>query len=249
MEIIVVDGGSTDGTPDLVVPEAALLHSPRGRAIQMNRGAAASRGGILAFWHADSQLPAGWREAVIEALGKSGVSGGTFQTLTLPERGLLLYIRNRTSFPARWKLMYGDQVQFMTRETFERAGGFPEVPGMAVGKGIRIDERCRTNLPHIYAAGDCTETRIPGAGRDGAPRWQTTRIWLDCARQAKVAGRNMANQKATLTAEPFFNASAIYTLFYTFIGEPHGEGQVHIWQGDDAAGARGYRKFRVVDGK
>jgi nitrite reductase (NADH) large subunit len=126
---------------------------------------------------------------------------------------------------------------------------FPEVPGLAVGKGIRIDEQCRTNLPHIYSAGDCTETRAPGAGRDGAPHWQTTRIWLDCARQAKVAGRNMANQNATLTTEPFFNASVIYTLFYTFIGEPHGEGQVHIWQEDNAVGARGYRKFRVVDGK
>jgi NADPH-dependent 2,4-dienoyl-CoA reductase/sulfur reductase-like enzyme len=126
---------------------------------------------------------------------------------------------------------------------------FPEVPGLAVGKGIRIDEQCRTNLPHIYAAGDCTETRVPGTEHEGAPRWQTTRIWLDCARQAKVAGCNMANQNATLTTEPFFNASVIYTLFYTFIGEPHGEGQVHIWRGDDAAGSHGYRKFRVVDGK
>ena len=130
VEIIVVDGSSTDGTPDLVPPEAMLLRSPRGRAIQMNRGAAASRGEILAFCHADSQLPAGWREAVMEALSRPGVSGGTFQTLTLPERGLLLYIRNRTSFPANWKLMYGDQVQFMTRKTFKSVGGFPEIPLM-----------------------------------------------------------------------------------------------------------------------
>lgn len=127
---------------------------------------------------------------------------------------------------------------------------FPEAPGLAIGKGIRIDEQCRTNLPHIYAAGDCTETHAPGTEREGTPRWKTTRIWLDCARQARVAGRNASSQNATLTTEPFFNASVIYTLFYAFIGEPHGEGQVHIWQGGDvAAGSRGYRKFRVVDGK
>lgn len=153
VEIIVVDGGSTDGTPDLVSPEATLLHSPRGRAIQMNRGVEASRGGILVFCHADSQLPAGWREAVIEALSRPGVSGGTFQTLTLPERGFLLYIRNRTSFPASWKLMYGDQAQFMTRETFKKLGGFPEIPLMEdvemsralhkMGKLVRIHPSLR----------------------------------------------------------------------------------------------------------
>ena len=118
---------------------------------------------------------------------------------------------------------------------------FPEAPGLAAGKGIRIDERCRTNLPDIYAAGDCTETRAPGA--DG---WQATRIWLDCARQGKTAGRNMADQGAILPDTPFFNASIIYTVLYTYVGEPHGEeGQAHVWLDED----NGYRKVRVVDGK
>lgn len=130
VEVIVVDGGSTDGTPDLVPPGVTLVRSPRGRAVQMNRGAAASRGEILVFCHADSQLPAGWREAVIEALSRPGVSGGTFQTLALPERGLILYLRNRMRFPANWKIMCGDQAHFMSRPTFERVGGFPEIPLM-----------------------------------------------------------------------------------------------------------------------
>lgn len=130
VEIIVVDGGSTDGTPDRVPPNATLIRSPRGRAVQLNRGAAASRGVILVFCHADSRLPAGWREAVIETLQRPEVSGGTFQTLILPERSLILWIRNRLAFPANWKIMYGDQVQFMSRETFERVGGFPEIPLM-----------------------------------------------------------------------------------------------------------------------
>lgn len=131
VEIIVVDGGSTDGTSGRVPSDATVLRSPRGRAVQLNRGAAASRGEILVFCHADSRLPAGWREAVIEALRRPGVSGGTFQTLILPEEGsLILWVRNRIAFPASWKVMYGDQVQFVPRETFERVGGFPEIPLM-----------------------------------------------------------------------------------------------------------------------
>ncbi|MCP4543428.1 MAG: glycosyltransferase family 2 protein [Chloroflexi bacterium] len=130
VEIIVVDGGSTDGTHDLVPPNVLLIHSPRGRAVQMNRGAAASHGKILIFCHADSQLPAGWREVVIRMLSQSGVSGGTFQTLILPERGIIMYIRNRMRYAADWRRMYGDQAQFMTRSTFERVGGFPELPLM-----------------------------------------------------------------------------------------------------------------------
>ncbi len=130
VEIVVVDGGSSDGTPDLLPPGVALIESPRGRAVQMNRGAAATRGEILVFCHADSQLPTAWREAVIEALSQAGVSGGTFQTLLLPERGVLMYVRNRMRYAADWRRMYGDQAQFVHRSTFERVGGFRELPLM-----------------------------------------------------------------------------------------------------------------------
>lgn len=117
---------------------------------------------------------------------------------------------------------------------------FPEVPGLEVGRGIRIDAHGHTNLPAVYAAGDCTETRAPGSDL-----WRTTRIWLDCARQGRVAGRNMAGQESALSQQPFFNASLIYTVLYTYAGEPHGAGgEVYIWQEGD-----GYRKVRVVDGK
>jgi len=117
---------------------------------------------------------------------------------------------------------------------------FPKLPELEVGKGIRIDAYCRTNVPDVYAAGDCTEKRIPDS-----ERWQTTRIWLDSAQQGKTAGRNMAGQEASLSALPLFNASLIYTLHYAYIGEPHGEaGQTYVWQTK-----AGYRKLRVVDGR
>jgi rSAM/selenodomain-associated transferase 2 len=129
VEIIVADGGSTDGTPDLVPPGVTLVRSPRGRAVQMNRGAAAGRGEILVFCHADSQLPAGWREAVVEALSGPGASGGSFQIAILPARGIL-HLLNRLRLPADWRFMFGDQAQLMTRATFEQVGGFPEIPLM-----------------------------------------------------------------------------------------------------------------------
>jgi glycosyltransferase involved in cell wall biosynthesis len=61
VEIIVVDGGSSDGTPHLVPARERLVASPPGRAVQLNRGASAARGQILVFCHADSRLPEGWR--------------------------------------------------------------------------------------------------------------------------------------------------------------------------------------------
>jgi rSAM/selenodomain-associated transferase 2 len=130
VEIVVVDGGSTDGTPDVVPRDVTLIRSPRGRAVQMNRGAAACHGEIFVFCHADSRLPAGWREVVMDTLSQPGVSGGTFQTLILPARGMLMHIRNRMRFAAIWWQMFGDQVQFMSRATFKQVGGFPEIPLM-----------------------------------------------------------------------------------------------------------------------
>lgn len=129
VEILVVDGGSTDGTPERVPlePGTRTIRSPRGRAVQMNRGARASRGEILVFCHADSQLPPGWREAVVDALGRPGVSGGAFQILLWPEKGILRLF-NRCRLPADWRIMYGDVGQFMPRSIYDRVGGFPEIP-------------------------------------------------------------------------------------------------------------------------
>ena len=129
VEIVVVDGGSHDCTREIVPADATLIQSPRGRALQMNRGAAAAEGDILVFCHADTFLPVGWREAIVEALADTEISGGTFQTMILPAKGFLRW-RNRWRFAANWRVMFGDQVQFMRRETFDAVGGFPEIPLM-----------------------------------------------------------------------------------------------------------------------
>ncbi|MBN1877463.1 MAG: NAD(P)/FAD-dependent oxidoreductase [Anaerolineae bacterium] len=126
---------------------------------------------------------------------------------------------------------------------------FPDVPGMEVGCGIRINEAAHTNLRDIYAAGDCTEIYNTDQGR-----WVATRNWRDCARQARVAARNMASSNPlsgvqSLTMQPVFNGSVLYDVAYVHTGNPHDDGgaargDVYLWQRPGA-----YRKVRVVDGK
>ena len=162
VEIIVVDGGSTDGTPDLVSPPNTLLQSSPGRGLQMNRGAEAAHGDILLFCHGDTQLPPSWRSPVVAALSRSEVSGGTFAFRFLPARGIL-HLINYLPVPADWRLMYGDQAQFMRRTTFERVGGYPEIPAMEdmemmralnrVGKLVRIPLRVTTSSRRFLERG------------------------------------------------------------------------------------------------
>jgi rSAM/selenodomain-associated transferase 2 len=129
VEVIVVDGGSSDGTPERVPADETLIRARPGRAVQVNRGAAVANGEMLVFCHGDSQLPPRWRQPVIAALSRANVSGGSFAIRLMPARGIL-HLLNVLRYPADWRLMYGDQAQFMRRETFEHVGGFPEIPAM-----------------------------------------------------------------------------------------------------------------------
>jgi len=131
-EVLVVDGGSRDGTPALARPLAdAVLSAPRGRGPQQNAGARAARGEALLFLHADTRLPPGALEAVEGALAGGARGWGRFD-VTLDSRhplvrltGLLMNWRSRLTGIAT-----GDQAIFATRRAFEAAGGFPEIPLM-----------------------------------------------------------------------------------------------------------------------
>ena len=117
---------------------------------------------------------------------------------------------------------------------------YPPVENIATGNGIQINANCQTNLPHIYAAGDCTETY-----HQTQDTWKPSRIWLQAAQQGLTAGANMVGVTKTLPESTFYNASYIYKDHYVIIGEPHGEeGEVHLWKEGD-----GFRKIRTQDGK
>jgi len=132
LDIIVVDGGSDDGTPGIVksYPAIRLVESgERGRAVQMNAGAAAASGDVLVFLHADTRLPARWRECVTESILGRGMAGGRFRFDIAHAGRIYRWIARGTNFRSRCLgITYGDQAIYSTRKAFATAGGYPEIP-------------------------------------------------------------------------------------------------------------------------
>jgi rSAM/selenodomain-associated transferase 2 len=140
-EIIVVDGGSTDATCRMAGQADLLLHSPRGRAVQMNYGAAHATGDVLLFLHADCTLEAGALAAAERGLGKPGVAAGCYRmTVTAPGLIYRLIERCATARVRLAGLIYGDQGLFVDRIRFARIGGFPPVRLM---EDVLISKRLR----------------------------------------------------------------------------------------------------------
>jgi rSAM/selenodomain-associated transferase 2 len=131
-EVIVIDGGSIDATLSLAGPSAdRVIISERGRARQMNAGAAIAAGDIYWFLHADTLAPVDADKRILAALGTAQCQWGRFD-VTLPGSDMLLRLvarlmnlRSRLSGVAT-----GDQGLFMTRSAFERIGGFENIPIM-----------------------------------------------------------------------------------------------------------------------
>ncbi len=126
-EVIVVDGGSSDKTPDLARRAAdRVISAPCGRASQMNAGAALARGEVLVFLHADTRLPEAAGARILQGLAASGRAWGRFDvriegaSVFLPVIAFFMNLRSRATGIAT-----GDQAMFVRREAFERAGGFP----------------------------------------------------------------------------------------------------------------------------
>jgi rSAM/selenodomain-associated transferase 2 len=130
-EVVVVDGGSNDRTLALASPLAdRVLTAPRGRARQMNAGAAAARGDVLLFLHADTRLPANADNFVSNALAQPGRVWGRFdirfdQGGIMPLIAIMMSLRSRVTGIAT-----GDQAIFVTRAAFNAVGGFPAQPLM-----------------------------------------------------------------------------------------------------------------------
>ncbi len=126
-EVIVVDGGSGDGTPALARGAAdRVVSAPRGRASQMNAAAALARGAVLLFLHADTRLPENADARILHGLAASGRAWGRFdariegESRLLPVIAFFMNLRSRATGIAT-----GDQAIFVRRDAFERAGRFP----------------------------------------------------------------------------------------------------------------------------
>jgi len=161
VEIIIADGGSRDGTTALAAAGSdRVVDCQPGRAVQLNAGAAAARGPILLFLHADSRLPDDFDESIRSAVNDRPIAWGRFDvTIVGNRRGLALIaammnIRSRTTGIAT-----GDQGIFVTRTLFARLQGFPLQPLM---EDIEFSKSAkRHSRPH------CLRARIQTSGR----RW------------------------------------------------------------------------------
>lgn len=130
VEIIVADGGSTDGT-ETVAREAGVrvLRGPAGRAAQQNRAAALARGKVLLFLHADTCLPHDYACQVFQTLMDRGTVLGAFRFRTDLNHPMMKGIQALTNARSRYLgLPYGDQGLFVLKSVFREVAGFPDVP-------------------------------------------------------------------------------------------------------------------------
>lgn len=165
-EVLFVDGGSADGTPNLAESAGfSTMHSARGRARQMNAGAKAARGDLLIFLHADTVLPAGALQAIEAALRK-GHAWGRFDVHIAGRPWMLRVVAQMMNWRSRLTgIATGDQAMFMTREALEAVGGFPDQPLM---EDIEISRRLRA---HSRPA--CLRLKVTTSGR----RWESRGVW------------------------------------------------------------------------
>ena len=126
---IVVDGGSTDGTVARAAPLATFVSaSPRGRAAQMNAGAAIASADVLMFLHADTRLPPDADRLALDGLARSRRAWGRFDVTIEGCHPLLPLIAASMNLRSRLTgITTGDQAMFMRREAFAATGGFPEI--------------------------------------------------------------------------------------------------------------------------
>jgi rSAM/selenodomain-associated transferase 2 len=131
-EILVVDGGSRDGTCERAAAAGArVVGSAPGRAEQLDAGARLAKGDTILFLHADTRLPPGWDAQVEAALADPRVVGGAFRLRFEPRTpGLRLVEWGTRIRVALLRLPYGDQALFVRRAVLEALGGVPQVPIM-----------------------------------------------------------------------------------------------------------------------
>lgn len=141
-QVIVVDGGSTDSTPEIVRElDCQLVESLPGRAIQMNAGARVATGNVVVFLHADNWLVEDGCEQIRLALSSNSKTFGGFKQVIEHPRAVYRLIAWGNGMRLKCQgLIYGDQAFFIRREDFEAIGGFPQ---QALMEDFEISRRLR----------------------------------------------------------------------------------------------------------
>lgn len=132
IQVIVADGDSTDETCAIALSHGVkVIHAPKGRAIQMNIGAAHATADTLLFLHADTLLPPDYPSDIQHVLAFPNAIAGAFRFSTSDTSLSMRLIAAFTNLRARWRsLPYGDQGLFLTKNSFHTVGGFQNLPIM-----------------------------------------------------------------------------------------------------------------------
>jgi rSAM/selenodomain-associated transferase 2 len=166
-EMILVDGGSSDGSREVCQKFGVEFHPSRpGRARQMNFGAQRANGDVLLFLHADTRLPPSAFDDIRAALQDRQVLGGRFDLQLDNPRPLLKLIGFMISLRSRLsKVGTGDQAIFVRREIFEELGGYPDIPLM---EDVALSRALKRR-----GAVACLRSRVISSAR----RWEVDGIW------------------------------------------------------------------------
>lgn len=166
-EVILVDGGSVDGSAAIAQASGfTVLQSRQGRARQMNAGAKLASGEVLLFLHADTQLPQGAAMLIDQALSGHTSHWGRFDVCISGRPWMLRVVSRCMNWRSRLSgIATGDQAIFVTRTAFEAVHGFPD---QALMEDIELSRRlCRMSRPACI--GRCVIT----SGR----RWEMRGVW------------------------------------------------------------------------
>lgn len=166
-EIVLVDGGSRDGTVERARPWVdRVISVPAGRARQMNAGAAAAQGEILWFVHADTRVDAAALADLRAAAAEPGCGWGYFGVRLSGRRLLLRTVARLMNLRSRLTgIATGDQGLFVRRELFAAVGGYPDIPLMedvTLARTLRGHGRPR-----------CLPVRLTTSSR----RWESRGAW------------------------------------------------------------------------
>ena len=178
-EIIVVDGESTDRTTAVARSfPVKLITSPRGRAVQMNTGAAFATGNLLWFLHADTTLPLDWRDQLLHAGRDHRVGGGGFRVV-INGRGLRYRFLDAWGFSRTLvqRSFYGDQGIFVRRDVFQALGGFSLCPVLEdLDFSTSLSRQGRVRI-------------LSGPLKTSARRWESEGWWRTVQQHTRLALR------------------------------------------------------------
>ena len=190
--VVVVDGGSQDDTRALGQAHAdAVIEGPRGRALQMNAGAALGWGEVLLFLHADTTLPERADAHLLQALSQGHV-WGRFDVCIDGRPRMLAVVAAMMNLRSRWTgIATGDQAIFMRRATFAQVGGFAPLPLM---EDIDLSQRlCAVGSPA------CLRQRVLTSGR----RWEQRGVWRTIVLMWRLRWRYWRGESAHSLAEDY----------------------------------------------